>query len=63
MPAGGGNSRRQHAIGNYIPDFVCIKNKLIIELDGGQHAEAGQAEYDAERAKFEETNALPPVGE
>ena len=26
--------RRQHAIGKYIPDFVCIEKKLIIELDG-----------------------------
>lgn len=30
----GVNFRRQHAIGNYIPDFICIKKKLIIELDG-----------------------------
>jgi very-short-patch-repair endonuclease len=29
--------RRQHAIGNYIVDFVSIKEKLIIELDGSQH--------------------------
>ena len=27
----GVNFRRQHAIGNYIPDFVCIEKKLIIE--------------------------------
>jgi len=30
----GVNFRRQHAIGNYIPDFVCIEKKLVIELDG-----------------------------
>ncbi len=45
--------RRQHAIGKYIPDFVCIKKKLIIELDGGQHVE--QADYDAERTRFLES--------
>ena len=28
---------RQKSIGNYIVDFVCRKNKLIIELDGDQH--------------------------
>ncbi len=28
------NFRRQHALGNYIVDFVSIKRKLIIELDG-----------------------------
>ncbi len=30
----GVNFRRQHAIGNFIPDFVCIEKKLILELDG-----------------------------
>ena len=29
--------RRQHPIGQYIADFVCLERKLIIELDGGQH--------------------------
>jgi very-short-patch-repair endonuclease len=43
----GVNFRRQHAIGNYIPDFVCIQKKLIIELDGSQHLE--QEEYDRKR--------------
>ena len=42
--------RRQHAVGNYIPDFVCIEKKLIIELDGSQHLE--QEEYDEERTKY-----------
>lgn len=46
----GVNFRRQHAIGKYIPDFACIKKKLIIELDGSQHIE--QAEYDAQRTEF-----------
>ncbi|MFN8387903.1 MAG: endonuclease domain-containing protein [Anaerolineales bacterium] len=49
----GVNFRRQHAIGNFIPDFVCIKKKLIIELDGSQHLE--QEEYDEERTKYFET--------
>lgn len=31
--------RRQHPIGHYIADFVCIERKLIVEVDGGQHAE------------------------
>ncbi len=30
----GVNFRRQHAIGNYIHDFVSVKKKLVIELDG-----------------------------
>lgn len=45
--------RRQHALGNYIPDFICIKKKLIIELDGSQHLE--QTEYDNERTKYFES--------
>ena len=31
--------RRQQPMGNYIVDFVCVTPKLIIEADGGQHAE------------------------
>jgi very-short-patch-repair endonuclease len=30
--------RRQQVIDNYIVDFVCFENRIIIELDGGQHA-------------------------
>ena len=39
--------RRQQPLGNYIVDFVCLQKRLIVELDGGQHAE--QTNYDAER--------------
>ena len=42
--------RRQHAIGPYIVDFVCIAQGLVIELDGGQHA--AQADYDARRTLY-----------
>ena len=28
---------RQRIIGNYIVDFYCPKEKLIVEVDGGQH--------------------------
>ena len=42
--------RRQVLIGNYIADFVCGRAKLIIELDGSQHADA--LEYDARRTAF-----------
>jgi very-short-patch-repair endonuclease len=30
--------RRQQPIGNYIVDFVCLTKKIVIEIDGGQHA-------------------------
>ena len=39
--------RRQQPLGRYIVDFVCLQKRLIIELDGGQHAQ--QADYDKER--------------
>ena len=42
--------RRQHPIGVYIADFVCLGKKLIIELDGGQHTE--QVEYDENRSAW-----------
>ena|ERR1700730_12358918 len=35
----GAKFRRQHAIGNHIVDFCCLRHRLIIEIDGGQHAE------------------------
>jgi very-short-patch-repair endonuclease len=47
--------RRQTPIGRYIVDFVSESEKLIVELDGGQHAQ--QTEADAER-----TQALESMG-
>ena len=41
--------RRQAPIGPYIVDFVCFPKKLVIELDGGQHAEIWHKEKDAKR--------------
>jgi len=31
--------RRQHPVGGYIADFACVEHRLIVEADGGQHAE------------------------
>ena len=31
--------KRQKPIGSYIVDFVCFERKLVIEADGGQHAD------------------------
>ena len=38
--------RRQAPIGRYIVDFVCFETRLVIELDGGQHAERSKYERD-----------------
>lgn len=35
---GGFRFRRQHTIGPYIADFVCVEARVVIELDGEQHA-------------------------
>ena len=42
--------RRQHPIGRYIADFACIEQKMVIELDGGQHQD--QLVYDQARSTF-----------
>ena len=42
--------RRQQPIGPYIVDFACMPRKLIVELDGGQHAK--QKTYDEKRDTF-----------
>ena len=42
--------RRQHIIENYIPDFVALSIKLIIEVDGGIHIK--RKNEDAARTKW-----------
>ena len=47
--------RRQRAIGPYIVDFACLERKLIVEVDGGQHAAqhaAAQVSYDRDRTEW-----------
>ncbi len=44
---GGYKFRRQCPFGRFVVDFVCIDRKLIVELDGGQHAD--RANYDGQR--------------
>jgi adenine-specific DNA-methyltransferase len=42
--------RRQHPIGPFIVDFVCIEKRGFIELDGSQHA--GSLESDFKRSEY-----------
>ena len=42
--------RRQHPFGDYILDFVSLSARLVIEIDGGQHAE--QVAADNQRDQF-----------
>lgn len=41
--------RRQYPIGPYVADFVCLSAGLVVEVDGGQHAE--RVEEDAARTR------------
>jgi very-short-patch-repair endonuclease len=45
--------RRQSPIGRFIVDFVCPECALIVELDGGQHAD--QQTYDSARTAWLES--------
>ena len=44
---GGFKFRRQFVIGPFITDFCCFEQRLVVELDGGQHAD----HYDADRRR------------
>jgi very-short-patch-repair endonuclease len=44
--------RRQHSIGNYIVDFCCPSEKLIIELDGNPHGEYHKIQKDEIRDTY-----------
>ncbi|QBQ56625.1 endonuclease domain-containing protein [Nitrosococcus wardiae] len=47
---GGYRFRRQHPLGHYVVDFVCLEAQLVIEVDGGQHSE--QQDYDQWRTEW-----------
>jgi len=53
---GGYKFRRQQPLGPYIVDFVCLEQRLIVEVDGGQHAE--QTEDDAQRTAWLEAEGF-----
>jgi very-short-patch-repair endonuclease len=42
--------RRQVPLGRYVADFACMSARLVIELDGGQHAD--RSEYDQHRTAW-----------
>ena len=44
--------RRQHPIYGYIPDFVCLEKRLIIEVDGGYHFIGNQQLSDDKRTHY-----------
>lgn len=44
--------RRQHIIGDYIVDFVCLEKMLIVEIDGEYHNDWEQQVDDASRTEW-----------
>jgi len=41
--------RRQHPVGPFVVDFVCLEKKIIVEVDGGQHATERQKDEKRDR--------------
>ena len=49
---------RQYVIGNHIADFYCHQAKLVVELDGSQHYDPGEKEYDQKRTDYLQSQGL-----
>ena len=47
--------RRQHALGSYIVDFVCLSARLVIEIDGDTHDSESRQASDTFRTTYLET--------
>jgi very-short-patch-repair endonuclease len=47
--------RRQYSISNFIVDFCCPSEKLVIELDGNPHGEYHKIEEDKKRDQYLES--------
>ena len=45
---GGLKFKRQYPVGPFIVDFICVEKNVVIEVDGGQHAE--NEELDLQRS-------------
>ena len=53
--------QRQKAIGRFIADFYCYKAKLVIEIDGSQHATADGVRRDEFRTKILQESDLKVI--
>ncbi|WP_312417123.1 endonuclease domain-containing protein [Comamonas sp.] len=54
----GAKFRRQHPLGPYILDFVCLEHGLVVEVDGGQHADPQAQAYDQQRSAWLQQQGL-----
>ena len=53
---GGHKFRRQVPLGKFVADFACYDEKLVVEVDGGQHAEC--QDDDAARTRWLESRGF-----
>jgi len=53
--------RRQHSIQNFIVDFYCASERLIVELDGAVHLDFAQQNYDLKRTEILENLGLKVI--
>ena len=53
--------RRQHPIAGYIPDFVCLSKRIIVEIDGGYHFAGEQPEQDKQRSSYLESEGFEVI--
>jgi 5-methyltetrahydrofolate--homocysteine methyltransferase len=53
--------RRQHVIGEYIVDFVCLEKRIVIEVDGSIHNLREQIEHDKQRTEWLESKGFKVV--
>ena len=56
---GGFKFRRQHPLGRFFVDFVCLEQSLVVEVDGNHHAE--QSEYDEARELWLEAEGFRTI--
>lgn len=47
---GGWKFKRQYPVGPFIVDFICVEKNVVIEVDGGEHAE--NEEQDLQRSAY-----------
>ena len=52
---------RQYSIGPYILDFYCPVMKLAVEIDGGQHLDSENQEYDKARSEYLQTQGIDVI--
>ena len=61
LPVSGSHFRRQVPIGPYVVDFACLAARLVVEVDGSQHASDENTARDAERTRLLEAEGYTVI--